>query len=104
MRARLTTFFSSARAYPPKTEKGMHELHQQICDSPSAVHHKLSVFYYLLLDYDSSQRQGSYAGNFAYHFAVPEKYKLFMKGLWLMDRGEFQVRSFPLEVDTRAAC
>ncbi|KAF3763889.1 hypothetical protein M406DRAFT_75120 [Cryphonectria parasitica EP155] len=80
-----------SKAYPPRNEKGMYELHQQICDSRSVVHQKLSVFYYLLLDLDSSQSRASHAENFAYQFGVPEKYKLFMKGLWLLDRGEFQV-------------
>lgn len=55
-----------------------------------SIPQKLSVLYYILLDYDSLHG-GSLAENFAFKFAMPKKYGIFMKGLWLMDR-----RSFPV--------
>lgn len=89
----LTNPASLAKSYPPKGERGLYDLHQQICDSRSAVHHKLSVFYYILLDFDTLGGRTNYAENYAFHFSVPEKYKLFMKGLWQLDHQQFSVRS-----------
>ena len=91
----------AAKSYPPKGENGLYQLHQQICDSPSSVHQKLSVFYYLLLDFNEhlgTQTRTSFADIFAARFAVPNKYEIFMKGLWNMDRQQFSVRPSPLPV------
>lgn len=71
------------------------------------MHHKLSILYYLLLDLDErhveqqeqqqqqqQQRRPSHidslAEDFAARAAVPQKYSIFMKGLWLMDAGAFE--------------
>lgn len=62
-----------------------------------STHHKLSVFYYLLLDYDaaasgpSSGGKGALADRFAARSGVPEKYQTFMMGLWYLDRQQFEV-------------
>ncbi|KAJ4387903.1 hypothetical protein N0V93_008506 [Gnomoniopsis smithogilvyi] len=84
-----TLGITNPHSYPPTSKNSLQKLHQQVCDSRFSVPHKLSVFYYILLDFDSLQSRPSYAENFAFHFAVPEKYKIFMKGLWLMDRRQF---------------
>lgn len=52
------------------------------------------MFYYILLDFDSLGGRTSHAENYAFHFAVPDKYKLFMKGLWQLDHQQFSVRSW----------
>ncbi len=69
------------------------------------MHHKLSILYYLLLDVDdvnSHNHNHSYnqnddedgdnvdrAEDFSARAAVPQKYSIFMKGLWLMDSAEY---------------
>lgn len=61
-----------------------------------STHHKLSVFYYLLLDYDAvasaSGGKGGLADRFAARSGVREKYQTFMPGLWFLDRQQFEVR------------
>ena len=59
-----------------------------------SIHHKLSVFYYLLLDFDEGlglQGRSSAADSFATRSGVPDKYQIFMQGLRHMDRHEFKV-------------
>lgn len=81
-----------AKAYPPRGENGLHSLHQQICAVKMAIHHKLSVLYYLLLDHDDGlSPRSQIAENFARQTGVPKKYQIFMKGLWYMDRVQFNV-------------
>lgn len=83
------------KSYPPKGDNGLYTLHQQVCDSRHAAHHKLSVLYYILLDFDSLHgRRGLFASTFASRFGVPNKYRLFMKGLWHMDRQQFSVCTY----------
>lgn len=89
----------AAKPYPPKGDDGLYQLHRKICESHSSVHQKLSVFYYLLLDFNEhlgTQTRTSFADIFAGRFAVPKKYETFMKGLWNMDRHQFTVRAPPL--------
>lgn len=103
---RMETDCPAAKAYPPKGENGLYQLHQQICDSHSSVHQKLSVFYYLLLDFNEhlgAHTRTSFADIFASRFAVPKKYETFMKGLWNMDRQQFSVRAPSFASRTRAA-
>lgn len=83
----------SAKVYPPRKEAELRSLHQIICDSNMSSHHKLSVFYYLLLDYDAARDRSQLAETFARRSGVPEKYQTFMTGLWHLDRQQFDVTS-----------
>lgn len=84
------------RTYPPKGDNGLRTLHKHICESKVSAHHKLSVFYYLLLDYDLVRGMKSQlAEEFAGSSGVPKKYQLLMRGLWHMDRKEFKVGPTP---------
>lgn len=94
----------AAKNYPPKNENALRQLHQQVCDASNvAMHHKLSILYYLLLDLDerhyqkqqqqqqhqdSATPRDSHAEDFALRAAVPQKYSIFMKGLWLLDAAQ----------------
>ncbi|PSR88616.1 nuclear pore complex assembly-domain-containing protein [Coniella lustricola] len=82
---------TKAKAYPPRNGKALYDLHERICSSKSTVHHKLSILFYLLTDFDSFQGREGYADHFAANFGLPDKYKLFMKGLWLLDRSQLEV-------------
>ncbi|KAK3346728.1 nuclear pore complex assembly-domain-containing protein [Lasiosphaeria hispida] len=79
------------KAYPPKGDSGLRSLHQQVCDSKGSSHHKLSVLYYLLLDYDDVRgARSQLAEALAEESALPRKYQILMRGLWHMDRKEFK--------------
>ncbi|KAJ9158029.1 Protein ELYS [Coniochaeta hoffmannii] len=79
------------RTYPPKGDNGLRSLHKHICESKVSAHHKLSVFYYLLLDHDVVRGMKSQlAEEFAASSGLPRKYQILMHGLWHMDRNEFK--------------
>ncbi|KAF2967809.1 hypothetical protein GQX73_g5739 [Xylaria multiplex] len=82
-----------ASNYPPKNENALRQLHQHICDSNSiTLHHRLSIIYYLLLDIDGRSSDGdSKADSFGTAAGIPDRYQIFMKGLWLMDTRNFEL-------------
>ncbi|EHA50249.1 hypothetical protein MGG_03377 [Pyricularia oryzae 70-15] len=83
---------TKAKSYPPRGDNALRELHQKVCQSKSAAQQKLSVLYYLLLDFDDILGVRSrLAEEFAEKSGVPGKYQIFMKGLWHMDRQQFPV-------------
>ncbi|KAH8888648.1 hypothetical protein GQ53DRAFT_749048 [Thozetella sp. PMI_491] len=83
------------KAYPPKGENGLRTLHKHICESKVSPHHKLSVLYYLLLDYDGVRgTRSALAEDIAATSGLPSKYQILMKGLWHMDHQQF---NFALE-------
>lgn len=89
----------TAKTYPPKTDASLKQFHQAVCDANIAAHHKLSLFYYVLLDFDLANGARSASERFAMKAGMPSNYKLVMNGLWHMDREEFEVR--PNAVDRR---
>lgn len=83
---------TKAKSYPPKGDNGLHELHQKVCQSKMSAHHKLSVLYYLLLDHDDILGvRSQLAEQFCQKTGIPNKYQIFMKGLWHMDRQQFHL-------------
>lgn len=59
-----------------------------------ADHLKLSLLFYILLDCSAAQVEkgrGLLEDRIAQKFYLPGSYELFMKGLWYMDRGDFNV-------------
>ncbi|KAH6615665.1 nuclear pore complex assembly-domain-containing protein [Chaetomium sp. MPI-SDFR-AT-0129] len=82
---------SEGKAYPPRGDAGLRALHQQICDTKVSAHAKLSVFYYLLLDYDEVRgARSNLAQSLAEESGLTPNYQLLMRGLWHMDRKEFK--------------
>ncbi|KAK1757265.1 protein ELYS [Echria macrotheca] len=82
---------TEAKAYPPKGDNGLRHLHHQICESKVSPHHKLSILYYLLLDYDDLRgARSNLAESLAEDSALPSKYQILMRGLWHLDRKEFK--------------
>ena len=51
-----------------------------------ADHHKLSLLYYLLLDWDIANPRAALSELFAFSASVPSQYQTFIKGLWCLDR------------------
>ncbi|KAI1640798.1 nuclear pore complex assembly-domain-containing protein [Biscogniauxia mediterranea] len=77
--------------YPPKNENALRILHEQISSSNNiTVHHKLSLIYYLLLDLDDLGHD-SKAEMFASRAGIPDRYQIFMRGLWFMDQLDFEL-------------
>ncbi|KOS17469.1 Uncharacterized protein ESCO_002784 [Escovopsis weberi] len=75
--------------YPPKSDTGVRQLHQQICETGMAAHHKFSLLYYVFLDYDLANSDSLPSEAFAEKSGMPRGYQIFMKGLWHMDREDF---------------
>lgn len=84
---------SLAKVYPPKTENALKQLHQTVCDAAVSHHHKLSLFYYVLLDFDAGSSSLNASEAFAAASGVPQSYRLFMDGLWYIDHLHFTVRN-----------
>lgn len=57
-----------------------------------STHHKLSLFYYVLLDFDGTNGPPYTSQEFVAASGIPANYQLFMQGLWYMDHLEFSVR------------
>ncbi|KAM7185276.1 protein ELYS [Rhypophila sp. PSN 637] len=79
------------KTYPPRGENGLRSLHKQIIESKVTLYHKLSVLYYLLLDFDCTfGTQSQLAQSLADEASLPQKYQILMRGLWHMDHKEFK--------------
>ena len=85
----VLTSHPASKVYPPKLNKDPRDLHKTIVDSKAAAHTKLSLLYYLLLDLDSTSPTSNRADTFADKAFMPERYRIFMTGLWYMDRLDF---------------
>ncbi|KAL2753244.1 hypothetical protein ACRALDRAFT_1077616 [Sodiomyces alcalophilus JCM 7366] len=80
---------TKARTYPPKSDAALRTLHQNLCEADISIHHRLSIFYYFLLDFDSDDSRLQISNRFAEVSGVPKTYQIFMKGLWLLDHQQF---------------
>ncbi|PGH16590.1 hypothetical protein AJ79_01696 [Helicocarpus griseus UAMH5409] len=80
---------AASRVYPPKNNQGLRNLYSQIVSSLSPNHHKQALIYYLLRDL-RSMGGGDASLQFARRCYLPEKYRLFIEGLWYLDRLEFR--------------
>ena len=60
-----------------------------------STHHKFSIFYYILLDFDRTSGRDNVSDAFVDASGMPKKYQIFMKGLWYLDHRDFSV-SFQL--------
>lgn len=81
----------AARYYPPKTNGDLRNLHKAIVESTGADIHKISVLYYLLLNIDFPTGGRDHSTTFEKNCFLPGKYQIYMKGLWHLDRQEFEV-------------
>ncbi len=60
-----------------------------------SMHHKQSLLYYILLDFDVATSRDSISEAFAMDTGMPSTYQVFMKGLWYMDRQDHEVSLTP---------
>lgn len=81
----------AVKYYPPKTNNDLRNLHKAIIETAGEDHVKLSILYYLLLDFDASTGRRDYSMSFEQRSFLPQKYQIYIKGLWHMDRMDFEV-------------
>ncbi|KAL9589990.1 MAG: hypothetical protein Q9203_001186 [Teloschistes exilis] len=80
-----------SEVYPPKSNQDLCKLHKQILKSPSPPAHKQCVLYYILKDVPSHDKHTAPpAATFAKSVYLPGKYRIFIDGIWLMDRGKYK--------------
>ncbi|KAJ5572904.1 hypothetical protein N7450_009888 [Penicillium hetheringtonii] len=75
------------KVYPPKSNADLRSLIDHIVASELDIHHKQALIYYLLKDCRNAPNA---AADFASSCHLPEKYRLFIEGLWHMDRLDFR--------------
>ena len=85
----LMICIQASKLYPPRSTQDLKNLHGLIVSSESPDHHKQSVLYYMLKD--GSHSNGQAAQNFAQVSYLPENYKIFIDGIWYLDRLKFEV-------------
>ncbi|KAL4926846.1 uncharacterized protein BDV17DRAFT_283056 [Aspergillus undulatus] len=73
--------------YPPISNSDLRTLIRHIVSSELDIHHKQSLIYYILKD---CRAPSDAATQFARKCHLPEKYRLFIEGLWNLDRLEFK--------------
>lgn len=83
---------AKGKLFPPTSDEALRKLHQQICDGNMSLHHKFSLLYYLLLDFDDFSARTQASDDFATASSIPKNYQILMKGLWHLDQQEFEVR------------
>lgn len=83
------------KVYPPKSHSHLKELFKLVVASPSPSHHRQSLVYYLLRDFSTSPDSRDSHLKFARQCYLPEKYRLFVDGLWYLDHLDFQVSAHP---------
>ncbi|ESZ96648.1 hypothetical protein SBOR_2958 [Sclerotinia borealis F-4128] len=76
--------------YPPKSNNDLRNLHKVIIDSAGEDHHKLSALYYILLDFDAPTGRRDYSTTFEQKSFLPQSYQIYVKGLWHLDRLDFE--------------
>lgn len=75
--------------YPPRSNADLRTLVGHILSSPMDIEHKQALIYYILKD---CRAASDAASQFSRRCHLPEKYRLFIEGLWNLDRLEFKVR------------
>lgn len=96
----FANFIILAKIYPPKTDNALKQLHHQVCEANMSTHHKFSIFYYILLDFDRTSGRDNVSDAFVDSSGMPKKYQIFMKGLWYLDHRDFSVRFTTLLANT----
>ncbi|KAL4751606.1 hypothetical protein BDW72DRAFT_173339 [Aspergillus terricola var. indicus] len=75
------------KLYPPISNSDLRTLIRHIVSSELDTHQKQSLIYYILKD---CRAPTDAAAQFARRCHLPEKYRLFIEGLWNLDRLEFK--------------
>ena len=95
LRSYLLIMLAAIKHYPPRSNAELRNLHKVVVESNGADHHKISVLYYVLLDFDAPTGRRIHSGTFEESSFLPQKYQIYMKGLWHLDRLELEVSRLP---------
>ncbi|POS83828.1 hypothetical protein EPUL_002757 [Erysiphe pulchra] len=79
------------RLFPPKPSDGLKNLHKSVIETNGSDHYKLSVFYYVLLEFDQVTKTCESSKALVQKSFLPKKYQTLVKGLWHMDHQEFEI-------------
>ncbi|RKF57214.1 Protein ELYS [Erysiphe neolycopersici] len=79
------------KLFPPKPSDGLKNLHKSVIETNGADHYKLSVFYYVLLEFDQMTKTCESSKALVQKSFLPKKYQTLIKGLWHMDHQEFEI-------------
>lgn len=78
-----TKRLSASQLYPPKSNEDLRILYDSITSAPAQNHHKHSLVYYILKDLKLRNRDPE---TFATRVYLPERYRIFIDGIWYLDR------------------
>ena len=78
-----------AEIYPPQTAENLQTIQDHITHSKSPDHHKLSVLYYVVKDLSRSKPEAE--KRFLELSYLPKNYRVFIDGIWCLDRLQFDV-------------
>ena len=78
----------ASNLYPPRSNQDLRNLCRLILASASPDHQKQSLIYYILKDIPNSSQS---AEVFARSSFMPNKYQIFIDGIWFLDRLMFEV-------------
>ena len=87
--AKIDQCFQASSYYPPHSEPELRELHKRISSTRAPDNQKQSLLYYIRKDFPNCDHQA--AEELTQKFYLPEKYKILIDGLWLIDRLKFEV-------------
>lgn len=76
---------NAAKVYPPKSNSDLKNIWKKILDAKVSEEQKLALQYYLIRDCRNSSLEKA----FLQTTYLPEKYQLFVTGLWEVDRCQF---------------
>ncbi|KAI9739721.1 MAG: hypothetical protein M1834_006440 [Cirrosporium novae-zelandiae] len=78
----------SRSLYPPRTNALLRDLHNAIVTSSAQVHHKQALLYYILRDCRS--KHPDVDKSFIQQQYLPERYRIFIDGIYYMDTFDFK--------------
>ena len=84
----LCSYGSASKSYPPRSNQDLRNLHERIVTSSAPDHHQQSLLYYILHDIPSHKQS---AESFAKKHFLPTRYRIFVEGIWCLDRLMFEV-------------
>lgn len=87
---------TAAKLYPPRTNSDLRALHQAVTAGNGVDYIKLGALYYILLDCDAHTRGRKQSDVFEEVSLLSKGHQICMKGLWHMDRLEFEVSTLRL--------
>ncbi|KKA31079.1 hypothetical protein TD95_004593, partial [Thielaviopsis punctulata] len=84
-----TLGITKSKVYPPKSDNALRNFHKEVCEANMSTHHRLSIFFYALLDLTPQRQSNNSAEIFANKAGLPKRYQTFMRGFYYLDKHQF---------------